>query len=88
MTQFISTFALLSLTIQSLYGGYSAPPTIDGCQSMDGEYVITAEQVAGSKNEPNKWKFVYTNNETNESKALDLEGHSRCKNSGSFIYGA
>jgi gluconolactonase len=39
--------------------GYEAPSTIDGCQSADGRFVVTAELVSGEQvHGPFQWRFV------------------------------
>ena len=43
------------------FGGYEAPCHIDGCQSADGRFVITAEMTQRGKTThgPNMWDFIW-----------------------------
>ncbi|GIW80865.1 MAG: hypothetical protein KatS3mg105_2672 [Gemmatales bacterium] len=52
--------------------GYEQPCFIDGCQSADGRFVVTAEPVGKITNHgPNKWEFVWKDNQTKETRRLE-----------------
>ncbi len=57
----LSLLILGACLISPAHAGYEAPPHIDGCQSMDGRFVITAEMTHRGKTShgPHKWDFVY-----------------------------
>ncbi len=67
--------------------GYGPPSSIDGCQSMDGRFVVTAAVVvdpkAGTKGGPPKpnlndgplkWEFTWKDTKTGESKTYPAQG--------------
>lgn len=55
--------------------GYEPPCFIDGCQSADGRYVITAEPLGKTQNHgPNRWKFVWKDTKTGKTIVSDAKG--------------
>ena len=59
----------------SAYAGYAADSYIDGCQSLDGRYVVTAELVEGKQlRGPFKWKFVWKDTKTGKTIESDAQG--------------
>lgn len=51
------------------WSGYSQPAFIDGGQSVDGRYTVSAELIEKGKHShgPHKWRFTWTDKRTNES---------------------
>ncbi len=49
---------------------------VDGCQSVDGRYVVTSELVGGNPKDPKagKWTFRWTDTKTKQSHPGDLVG--------------
>jgi hypothetical protein len=73
--------AILALTIMLLFNdpaqaGRSRQEYVDGCQSVDGRYVVTAELVGGDPKDPKagKWTFRWTDTKTKQTHAGDLVG--------------
>lgn len=55
--------------------GYEQPCYIDGCQSPDGRFVVTAEPVGKITNHgPNQWRFVSKDNKENKSESFPARG--------------
>lgn len=56
--------------------GHTRPAYLDGCQSMDGRYVVTAEPIKSmiGKKETFKWKFHWKDQKTNETHSGWLTG--------------
>ena len=56
--------------------GYEQPAYIDGCQSVDGRFVITARQIVKGKSVhgPHQWEFVWKDKQTDETKTLPAIG--------------
>ena len=56
--------------------GYEQPAYIDGCQSIDGRFVITAEQTERAKNVhgPHQWDFIWKDTQTGQSKRFPAAG--------------
>ena len=52
---------LILFTGSFVHAGYEQPAYIDGCQSTDGRFVITAEQTLRGKtvHGPHKWEFIW-----------------------------
>lgn len=86
MRSFI-TLLTLFLTASLSFAGYSQPSYIDGGQSMDGRYIVTASQVidpkAGTKGGPAKpnpasgpfeWEFTWKDTKSNISKTFPAKG--------------
>ena len=59
-----------------VHAGYEQPEYIDGCQSVDGRYVITAEQTVRGRNVhgPHKWNFIWKDTETGVTKRFPAAG--------------
>lgn len=67
-TSLVATFALVG----AASAGHVPPPFIDGCQSADGRFVVTAERTSGTKpHGPNAWRFVWKDTKTGDSKVID-----------------
>jgi hypothetical protein len=66
----------LFLPATPLLAGYSAPNFIDGGQSSDGRYVVTAECTEAGKthNGPNTWKFVWKDTQRNLVRSFKAQG--------------
>lgn len=66
----------------SARAGYQAPVHIDGCQSRDGRFVVTAEQVGPPKkgqavfHGPHQWRYTWKDNETGETREYPAQGVS------------
>ncbi|WP_439631949.1 SMP-30/gluconolactonase/LRE family protein [Gemmata sp.] len=87
MVRFLtSVAAALALTLPAP-AGYGPPSSIDGCQSADGRFVVTAAVVAdpkagtrGGPPKPNlldgplKWEFTWKDTKTGESKTYPARG--------------
>jgi len=60
----------------AVFAGYEQPAYIDGCQSVDGRYVITAEQTVRGKtvHGPHKWDFVWKDIKTGEVRRFPAKG--------------
>ena len=57
--------------------GHSAPSYIDGGQSADGRFVVTAELTDGSQPQgPFRWTFIWKDMKTGETRRLALAGVS------------
>lgn len=57
--------------------GYEMPCFIDGCQSVDGRFRITAEPVGKITNHgPNQWNFVWHDSKTNDTRKFPAKGVS------------
>jgi len=56
--------------------GYEQPAYIDGCQSIDGRFVITAKQTVRGKtvHGPHKWDFVWKDIKTDETRRFSAQG--------------
>ena len=59
-----------ALCATTAHAGYEAPPHIDGCQSVNGRFVITAECIERGKTShgPHRWEFVWR--DTTEDKIV------------------
>jgi sugar lactone lactonase YvrE len=81
-----SVAVLLALPLFAA-AGYAQPSFIDGCQSIDGRFVVTAAVVVdpkagtrGGPPKPNladgplKWEFTWTDTRTGESKTYPAQG--------------
>lgn len=60
----------------STHAGYEAPPHIDGCQSVDGRFAITAEctERAKTSHGPHKWDFVWRDTREDITKRYPAKG--------------
>lgn len=70
-----SLLALLA-SAAPLLAGYSQPSFIDGCQSADGRYTVTAQKSEKSKdpNGPHKWTLQWKDATTGESRTFAAKG--------------
>lgn len=70
-----SLLALLA-SAAPLLAGYSQPSFIDGCQSADGRYTVTAQKSEKSKdpNGPHKWTFQWKDATTGETRTFAAKG--------------
>lgn len=70
---FIALYISFTATVRA---GYEQPAYIDGCQSIDGRYVITAEQTVRGKtvHGPHDWEFVWKDTATGETKRFPAQG--------------
>jgi sugar lactone lactonase YvrE len=68
-------FVFLLLTAPA-FAGYEAPCYIDGGQSADGRYIMTAELVerGPTPHGPNRWKFHWHDTQTNTKRSFPAEG--------------
>jgi hypothetical protein len=80
----ISRAAVLTLAALAVFGGadsqagYEPPCFIDGCQSANGRFVITAEPVGKIANHgPNQWNFVWKDTQTKETLTFPAKGVSK-----------
>lgn len=64
----------LCVTI-TVHAGYEQPAYIDGCQSVDGRYAITAEQTVAGKSVhgPHTWDFIWQDTKTGETKRFTAQ---------------
>ncbi|MBL8796153.1 MAG: SMP-30/gluconolactonase/LRE family protein [Planctomycetia bacterium] len=61
--------------VASARAGYELPCHIDGCQSPDGRFVITAEPVGKLTNHgPNQWQFVWKDTKANKTEKFMARG--------------
>lgn len=76
MRQAIWVCVVAAASAGAARAGYEQPNYIDGCQSIDGRYVVTAECVERSKtvHGPNKWKFHWKDTKENKSRSFDPVG--------------
>lgn len=67
---------LVSLLVSApARAGYEHPCHIDGCQSPDGRFVITAEPVGKLTNHgPNQWRFVWKDTKENKTDSFAARG--------------
>jgi hypothetical protein len=67
---------LMLLTTATAQAGRSRQEYVDGCQSVDGRYVVTAELVGGKPKDPKagKWTYLWTDTKTKQSHTGDLVG--------------
>ena len=72
----ILLFFYFALRVTAAHAGYEQPTYIDGCQSIDGRFVITAEQIVRGKtvHGPHKWGFVWKDTKTGETKRFPAHG--------------
>lgn len=72
----LSFFFCIAFCIATAHAGYEQPAYIDGCQSVDGRYVITAEQSIRGRtvHGPHKWDFVWKDTKTGETKRFPAQG--------------
>ncbi|MFO0823914.1 MAG: SMP-30/gluconolactonase/LRE family protein [Gemmataceae bacterium] len=67
-------FVLLLLAPTVARAGYEPPCNIDGCRSIDGRFVVTAEPVGKLTNHgPNKWQYIWT--DTKEKKTIRFDAN-------------
>src|ERR1019366_3775937 len=66
----VAVVAVVLLPADFLFAGHTRPAYVDGCQSMDGRYVVTAEPIKEKvgKKETIKWKYHWK--DTKENKIL------------------
>jgi len=66
----VAVVAVLLLPTGFLFAGHTRPAYLDGCQSMEGRYVVTAEPIKEKvgKKETIKWKYHWK--DTKENKTL------------------
>ncbi len=67
---------IVCLAATAAHAGYEQPAYIDGCQSIDGRYVVTATQTVRGKNVhgPHKWSYTWKDTKTGESKTFPARG--------------
>lgn len=68
---------LVSLAVAPLAAraGYEQPCHIDGCQSADGRFIITAEPVGKLTNHgPNQWRFIWKDTKEKKESAFPAKG--------------
>lgn len=67
---------LWAVATSAVYAGYEAPCYIDGCQSADGRFQITAVQTerGRSVHGPHRWEFVWTDTKTGQSRRYAAQG--------------
>jgi len=72
----IHCFFLTAFSAALANAGYEQPAYIDGCQSIDGRFVITAEQTVLGKtvHGPHKWEFVWKDTKTGETNRVPAQG--------------
>ncbi len=72
----IVVISFLTLAAGIARAGYEAPVFIDGCQTADGRYVITAETTLKGKTAhgPNKWQFIWKDTKENVTKIIEPQG--------------
>jgi len=70
------TLIALLISAAPLCAGGSAPNYIDGCQSADGRYTVTAAQTAtgSTHNGPHKWAFTWKDNTKGETRTFEAKG--------------
>lgn len=75
-----SSWTALALVLASpviARAGHSAPSYIDGGQSADGRFVVTAELTDGKQTSgPFRWTFIWKDTKTGETRRPDLAGVS------------
>lgn len=73
---FLAVLSLGLLASQPVQAGYEAPCHIDGCQSSDGRFVITAELIekARTVHGPHQWRFVWKDTKTSETRTFPAQG--------------
>ena len=71
-----SALLAIAMTTGPLSAGHTRPAYLDGCQSMDGRYVVTAEPIKekAGKKETIKWKYHWKDTKTNEAHSGWLTG--------------
>ena len=73
MTRFLILALLLLPAVAR--AGYEPPCFVDGCQSEDGRYIVTAEPVGKIQNHgPNRWKFIWKDTKTGKAIESDAKG--------------
>ena len=72
----ICSILVLLLIPSVVLAGYQAPPHIDGCQSADGRFVITAELLKTGKlgHGPNEWRVIWKDTKKKIEQEITLEG--------------
>jgi sugar lactone lactonase YvrE len=67
---------LWTLASSTVHAGYEPPCYIDGCQSADGRFQITAVQSerGRSVHGPHRWDFVWTDTKTGQSRRYAAHG--------------
>ena len=68
--------SLIVLLARVVHAGYEQPVYIDGCQSRDGRFVITAEATSLGKSAhgPNAWEFIWKDTQTGQTKRFPAQG--------------
>ncbi|MBM3829897.1 MAG: hypothetical protein FJ406_05105, partial [Verrucomicrobia bacterium] len=69
---------LILLAFRSMAcAGYELPSQIDGCRSVDGRFLITAEPIGKTTSHgPNQWSFVWKDTKTGETRTVPAQGVS------------
>lgn len=69
---------LILLAFRSMAcAGYELPSQIDGCRSVDGRFIITAEPIGKTTSHgPNQWSFVWKDTKTGETRTVPAQGVS------------
>jgi len=72
---FLTLAAFLAL-VPLLDAGHTRPGYVDGCQSMDGRFVVTAELVVPPKGNDGGgvWKYTWRDTKTNQAITGNLQG--------------
>ena len=70
---------VLIASASTLNAGYEAPPHIDGCQSVNGRYLVTAECVdAGNTSHgPHQWEFIWKDQVEGKTRRFAAKGIQR-----------
>jgi hypothetical protein len=68
--------ACLLLAASTLHAGRARQEYVDGCQTQDGRFVVTAELVGANPKDPKagQWKFHWKDTKTGQSRTGDLVG--------------
>jgi len=76
MRVFLAAIAVLFALAAAVHAGYQAPPHIDGCQSVDGRFEVTAELITTGKlgHGPNQWRVIWRDTEREVAREIKLEG--------------
>ena len=73
---FLASIVITLLFAAFARAGYEQPCYIDGCQSIDGRFVITATQTERGKSShgPNKWSFTWKDTKTGQTETFEAKG--------------
>lgn len=70
------TIVCLLLAVSTIHAGRARQEYVDGCQTQDGRFVVTAELVGTNPKDPKagQWKFHWKDTKTGQSRTGDLVG--------------